>query len=363
MNKKNIFFLLLFFLLCFSCGKNKSPQQERSFPIKKAVVQVKDVPIYIDSIGHVTPRYAIDIKSRVEGELIEVYFKEGQDIKKDDLLFLIDPRPFQNDLEKAEGTLLENLANLHLAKEKVARYSKLIKDDYVAQFDFDSYISKVELYEALVKQNKAEIEQAKLNLEYCSIYSPVDGRTGILQIDKGNLVPIEGSTPLISINQITPIYVILTVPENELPRIRKYHEKGTLKIHVAFEDLAKDFIEGRLDMLDNEVNENTAMIRIRAIFENQDKMLWPGKFVKTRLILTTRPNSLIVPFQAIQITTTGPVVFVIKKDNTIEMRNVVLGQREDENIIIIKGLTPGEEVVTEGQLNLFAGAKVFVSKD
>ena len=350
-------------LLCFSsCEKNKTPKAPTSFPISVDTVQQKTAFLYIDTIGHVQPLVSVDIRSRVEGQLEHVYFKEGQNVKKDSLLFLIDPAPFQAELDKSKALLLENLANLQLSKDTLKRYVTLIPDDYVSQLNIEQYQTEVLKNEALVAQNEATIEEAKLNLSYCQIASPVDGKTGILQIDQGNLIAPNSSTPLITINQITPIYATFSVPEKNLPTLKEYNKKGSLEIHVAFEqkDLEKKFILGKINLLDNTVNTQTGMIKLRAIFPNEDTALWPGQYLQVRVVLTPVENALIIPFQAVQLTTSGPVVFVVKEDNTVDMKPVTLGQRQDENIIVTKGVRKEDKIVIKGLQNLSQGAHIFI---
>ena len=360
MNIKN-FFIIIFlaiFFLSTSCGKKKQPPPKPIYPVKIVSVIKKDSPIFIDNIGHVIPIITVEIKSRVEGELMEVHFEQGKEVKEGDPLLTIDSRPFEADLEKAKGGLEESIAELYIAKDSFVRNKDLIKDDYISQLDFDQLASDVSKMEGIVKQRQAEVEYSQLNIEYCHIYAPISGKTGILQIDKGNMIYPQTSNPILILNQMAPIYVQFFAPEKELPRILKFSKEATLNVRVAFDDLDKDYIEGKLDMIDNEVDTNTGLIKLRGIFDNDDRMLWPGKFVKTRLILKIQKDALTIPYQTVQLTTSGPIVFVVKEDSTVEMRHVELGQREGDQIIINKGVNENEKVVTQGQLNLSDGARV-----
>jgi membrane fusion protein, multidrug efflux system len=362
MKIKYVLSICLISLIAISCSKKKETPKEPTMPVTSKKAIKRDAYIYIDSIGHVVPLVAIDVKSRVEGELENVFFKQGDEVKQDDLLFIIDPKPYKAQLDAANAALKENQANLSLAKEKVERYEQLLKDEYVSELDYDQYVTDVERYEALIEQNKADIDKANINLNYCYIYSPVQGKTGILQIDKGNMIAPNSTTALITIKQIVPIYVNFTIPQHEFPRVWHFAKESNLKVRVAFDDLEKGYIEGDLDLIDNAVDMDTGMITLRGIFTNTDKALWPGEFVKTRLILTQQKDATIIPYQAVQITPTGPIVFVIKEDMTVESRPVELGQREDENIIVNKGVKPGEKLVTQGQMNLLDGFKVSIQK-
>lgn len=352
MNK--YWFLLL---ICISCHKKAAEPVTPSYPVRTGEAVQKEAPIYIEALGHVDSITAINIKSRIEGELTGVYFTQGQEIKKGDLLFTIDPRPYQAALKEAQATLDQNLANLALASEKVKRYRTLAKDEYYSQIDYETLQANFAATSALVEQNRAQVDSALINLNYCWIYAPIDGMMGILQIDFGNLVANDGST-LTTLNQMAPIYVTFSVPEFQLPMIQKYNSKGNLKVLAAYEDFTQDTFEGKLFMLDNSVDSKTGMITLRAQFENKARELWPGQFIRTRLILYTVPDAVIIPYTAIQITQNGPVIFVVKEDDTVEQRAVKLGQREDENVIVLQGLKSNETIVTEGQINLFDGAKV-----
>jgi multidrug efflux system membrane fusion protein len=319
----------------------------------------KEAPIFIEALGHVDSITAINVKSRIEGELTGVYFTQGREVKKNDLLFTIDPRPYQATLKEAQATLDQNLANLALASEKVKRYRTLAMDEYYSQIDYETLQANYASTSAIVEQNRAQVDSALINLNYCWIYAPIDGMMGILQVDFGNLVANNGDT-LSTLNQMAPIYVTFSIPEFQLPQIQKYNAKGTLKVQAAYEDFTDEVFEGKFFMLDNSVDAATGMITLRAIFENTKRELWPGQFIRTRLVLYTVPDAVVVPYTAVQLTQTGPVIFVVKVDNTVDQRKVKLGQREDENVVVLQGLKAGEKIVTEGQLNLFAGAKVAV---
>ncbi len=354
--------LILLCLILSACHKKQVPQLAPTYSVRTALAVQKEAPIFIESLGHVDSMTAINIKSRIEGELTGVYFTQGQEVKKGDLLFTIDPRPYQADLKEAKATLEENLANLALASEKVKRYRTLAKDEYYSQIDYETLQASYAATAALVEQNRAQVDAALINLNYCWIYAPIDGMMGILQVDFGNLVANDGST-LSTLNQMAPIYVTFSIPEFKLPQVQKAYGKTDLKALAAYEDFTSgDIFEGKLLMFDNAVDPNTGMITLRAIFENENRELWPGQFVRTRLILYTVPDAVMIPYTALQLTQTGPVVFVVKEDQTVEQRAVTLGQREDPGIMVLKGLKAGETLVTEGQLNLFSGAKVEVKQ-
>lgn len=348
---------LLILLVLSACHKKAAAPPTPSYAVKVGVAVQKEAPIFIEALGHVDSITSISVKSRIEGELTGVYFTQGQEVKKNDLLFTIDPRPYQADLKEAQALLEQNLANLALASEKVKRYRTLAKDEYYSQIDYETLQANYAATSALVEQNRAQVDSALINLNYCWIYAPIDGMMGILQVDFGNLVANDGST-LSTLNQMAPIYVTFSIPEFQLHRVQKYFTKGSLKVLAAYEDFTDEVFEGKLFMVDNSVDPSTGMITLRALFDNTKRELWPGQFIRTRLILYTISDAVIVPYTALQLTQTGPVMFVVKEDKTVEQRPVTLGQREDDNVIITKGVKAGETIVTEGQLNLFTGAKV-----
>ncbi len=358
MKRVLIYFLVLLSLT--SCHRKKKKIPPPVFPVTISEVVQKDSPIYIDTIGHVDPIVTVNVVSRVKGEITNVYFTEGQTVKEGDLLFAIDPRTFQATLDKEVATLAATTSRYQFAREKVLRYSGLTEEDFYSQVNFDSLTTDMKTFEAVMQQNQADIDDAKINLDYCWIYSPLNGRTGILQVDRGNVLKADESQTLVVINQMKPIYVTFSVPERDLVRIRKYAKKNDLTTIAAFEDFHKDAFTGKLQMIDNQVNEKTGMVDIRSIFENEDEGLWPHQFVRTRLILYVMKDALVIPYQAINMTMEGPQVFVVKQDQTVDMRKVELGERENGDVIILKGLQKGEKIVTEGLQNLFPNAHVSI---
>jgi len=334
---KKTILLLVFCVLLSSCHKKTKKVTQMKYPVSVAIAEQKDMPIFIENIGHVESITKVDIKSRVEGQLESINFMPGEDVKVGDLLFVIDPKPFEADLQKAEATLLENIANLNLAKDKLKRNKNLYKKEYISELDFDTLITNVKIYNSIINQNKADVETAKLNLNYCYILSPINGMAGVLNIDLGNLIGQDSQTALISINQIEPIYVVFSVPEKNIPQIKKYEKLNPLRVLTSFDDF-KTSIEGTLKIMNNQVDEKTASITLKAIYDNETKELLPGQFVNIRLILTIAKNAIIIPDQAIQHTPKGPVVFIVKKDNSVVIREVIIGQRQDGTVIIKKGV-------------------------
>lgn len=356
-----LFLILSLLLLTSSCHKKKLPPKTPSYPVHIGEAISKDTPIFIEALGHVQSITSINIYSRIEGELTGVYFQQGQEVKKGDLLFTIDPKPYQAALLQAQGSLEEVAANLAIAEEKVKRFKTLTKDEYFSQLDYEILQANMAALMAQMESVQGQVDSAKINLDYCWIYAPIDGKTGILNIDYGNLICVNCNTPLVTLNQMSPIFVTFSVPEFQLPQIQRVYRKEPLKVLAAYEDFKSgEIFDGSLYMLDNTVDQKTGMIKLRAIFDNANRDLWPGQFIRNRLILYTMKDAVIIPFTAVQMTQTNPIVFVLKEDMTVEQRTVKLGQRQDDQVIILEGVKAGEKIVTEGQLNLYNGSKVFI---
>ncbi len=353
----------LFFLLCLTalgCSHKKEPLPAPRFPVQLTTVVRKDVPIYLEALGHVDPVTSIAIRSRIEGNLTGVYFKQGQEVKQDDLLFTIDPKPYEANLKQAKGSLDQSTANLSLSQEKVKRYQSLAQEEFFSQIDYETLQSSYASNLAAVTQAEAAVESALINLDYCWIYAPIDGLMSILDVDYGNLVGNNQPQQLATLNQITPIYVTFSLPEIQLPDIQKYNRMAPLKTLVAYENFQGETFQGALDIVNNQVDPNTGMIKLRALFENGKRELWPGQFVRVRLILYTQQDALLLPFTAIQMTASGPVAFVATPQMTVERRPVTLGQRQDDLVIVLTGVKAGESVVLEGQLNLTPGSHIYI---
>lgn len=345
-----------FAIICLalaSCHQKPKPVEAPPVAVKVVEPRIADVPRYKTYIGNISPFIQVQVRSQVEGLLTGVFFTEGQEVKEGDLLFTIDPRPYEAQLEKAQAALALTEANLHLAQETVQRYTKLSEVDYVAKLQYDQYLTQVQTNEATIKQSLADIESAKINLSYCTIHSPINALTGVLQIKQGNLIQNAGQEPLILLNQITPIYCYFSVPQNDLPEIMRFHRSSPLKIQV-------NSYNGVLDLIDNQINNKTGAILLRGIFPNEDKMLWPGEFAEVQLVLEELKNALVLPSDAVFIDQNGTSVFVIKPDQTAELRKVDVLERIEKESIISSGLKPGEKVVVEGQINLISGTKVVV---
>jgi membrane fusion protein, multidrug efflux system len=353
---------LIFSLLLLTACAKKAPPTSPAYPVQIGAAVTKPMPLFLEALGHVDSITSIQIRSRIEGELTGVFFTQGKEVKQGDLLFTIDSKPYEAALKEAQGALEQSLANLALAEEKVKRYRILAKDEYYSQIDYETLQANFAAAAATVQQNQGAVDAAKIDLDYCWIYAPIDGMLGILNVDYGNLVaaPDGNTDPLVILNQMAPIYVTFSIPEFQLPEIQRATKKQELKVIAAYDRFEEESFEGTLFMIDNQVDPQTGMIKLRGIFENGKRDLWPGQFVRIRLILSTLQNAVVIPSTAVQMTQTDPIVFVVKPGNTVEQRTVKLGQREGDEILVLEGLKGDEKIVTEGQINLFNGAKIFV---
>jgi multidrug efflux system membrane fusion protein len=302
----------------------------------------------------------VSVKSKVGGEIVRVYFTEGQEVKKGELLFMIDPRPYEAALKQAEANLERNLALAKNAQEDVRRYEFLIQKGVVARQQYEKFRTDADALEATVLADRAAVENAKIQLGYCSIHSPIDGRTGSLIIQQGNVIKAEDIN-LVVINQVIPIYVAFSIPEQFLPEIKKYMASGKLQVEAIVPMNEERPERGVITFIDNTVDINTGTLRLKGTFANHQEKLWPGQFVNLVLTLTTEPNAIVVPSQAIQTGQEGQYVFVVKQDLTVESRPVVAGRTVNGETVVQKGLRADEKVVTDGQLRLYPGAKVEIN--
>lgn len=357
-----ISFSVLLIWILFACSAKTPPPRKPPVPVTAGTVVQKTVPIQLRTIGNVEAYSTVSVKSQIGGVLTRVHFREGQDVNKGALIFTIDPRPYEAALKQAEANLAKNNAQLANARKEVQRYAELVKKGYVAQEQYDQISTNAASFEATVNADMAVVENARLQLKYCSIYSPISGRTGNLMADEGNLIKANADTAMVVINQVQPIYVSFTVPEQYLGEIKKYMSSGKLNVALVIGKDDNYPESGVVTFVDNAVDAATGTIQLKATFANRQRFLWPGQFVTAVMTLTTKPNAIVVPSQAIQTGQEGLYVFVIKADLTVEARPVIAGITLDGETVIEKGLQPGEQVVTDGQLRLVPGAKVEIKK-
>ncbi len=344
-------------LLLASCGRGQKGGVPVA-PVTAADAVKKDVPVVLTAIGTVQAYNGVSIKALVAGQIMRVHVQEGQDVRKGDLLFTIDPRPFQAALNQAKAQLARDQAQLVSADAQARRYSDLVKKDYVTQQQADDATASAGALAATVKADEADVENARLNLEYCSIRAPIDGRLGNLTVKEGNLVKANDTPALVTLNQITPVYVAFSVPEEQLAEVRRRAAGDPLPVTAALPATPDAKIAGSLTFIDNAVDNGTGTILLKATFANADKALWPGQFANVTLDLSTLKDAVVVPTQAVLMGQQGNYVFVVKPDMTADMKPVTTGQSLNGDTVITKGLQGDEKVVTDGQLRLFPGAKV-----
>jgi len=339
-----------------SCGGSKAaPPSITAVPILAATVQQQEVPLQLKAIGAVEAYSNVSVKTQITGELTGVHFKEGQDISKGQLLFSLDKRPFEAALKQAQGMLAKDQAQAANARAQAKRYESLNQAGVVSKEEYEQMQSNADALEAAVLVDQAGLENARVQLVYCTIYSPIAGRTGPLLIHQGNMIKANDTPFLVSINQVQPIYATFTVPEQNLADIKRYSRQGRLRVQAFVPNDTRGPAVGWLSFIDNTVDQATGTIKLKGEFANADRRLWPGQFVDVVLTLAQQPKAIVVPSQAIQNGQTGQFVFVIKPDMTVEARPITLDRGSDGQAVIAKGLAAGEQVVTDGQLRLVPG--------
>jgi len=351
--------------MIFMTRSEGTPQREKRdplVPVKVAVAERRDVPVQLQAVGTVEAYATVSIKSRVDGQLVGVHFREGQDIKKGDLLFTIDPRPYEAALKEARARLDRDVALAGKADLDARRYAELVAKNYVSSDKFEQFRANAEALRATVAADRAALERAQLNLDYCYIRAPMTGRTGRLLVDEGAQIKAnDDKGGMVEIMQIMPINVGFAVPQQYLTEIKIHMARGTLKVEVEIPESSAKPEPGTLDFLDHKVNTQTGTVLLKGAFANKDRLLWPGQFVMATLTLTTRSDAVVIPSVAIQVGQDGQFVYVVKPDMSVESRAVVPGMSVGDEVVIDKGLAAGEQVVTEGQLRLVPGSKVQIN--
>ncbi len=341
-----------------SAAAAASAAANRPTAVLTAQVAQRDVPIWLEGLGNVTAFYTVTVKSLVDGRLDRVLFTEGQHVRKGDLLAQIDPRPFAIQLESAQAAYARDIANLKNARVNLDRYKTLVQQNLIAVQQMTDQQSSVDQLDAQVRSDQAQIDTAKLNLDYARIVSPIEGVTGVRIVDPGNIVHAADATGLVVVTQLDPIAVFFTLPEDDLGAVHDAMAGGDLTVEALSRNGDKPIGQGKLAVIDNEINQATATIRLKAIFPNPQALLWPNQFVKARLRLATRKNAVVVPANVVQHGPQGTFAYVVGKDSTAVMRPVTVESIQGESAILSKGLAPGEQVVTDGQAQLRPGARV-----
>jgi membrane fusion protein, multidrug efflux system len=323
----------------------------------------QDVPRYLDEIGRNAAFESVVITPQVSGRIVERHFQDGENLRRGQLLFVIDPRPYKAQVDSAQATLAQAKAALDLAKIQFARDEEVIGSNAISKQDYDTKKNTVDVDEAQVEAAEAALESAKINLDYCYIHSPIDGRAGARMVDVGNVVQ-PNTTSLLSIQRLDPIYADFTITEGDLPTVQKVMSNGTLKAAVRLPSDAENAArKGRVEFLDNAVQTGTGTVNLRATLSNSDHHFWPGQFVDVKLILSTEKGAVLVPNQAAQISQRGPFVYVVKSDDTAELRPVKLGQRQGDQVVVTEGIAPNERVVVAGQMLIRPGGKVRIDSN
>jgi len=350
--------MLLLPLALVGCGqKPNSAQQQAQKNVLVTTVKRTDVPVQINQFGRVSSPETVNIKPQVAGRITEVHFQEGQEVKKGDLLFVIDPRPFQADLRQAQGQLKSDTAQLEVNRKNLQRDIEVGRQRFVSEMDIDNLQAQVANYEGAVEKDHAAIDRANLNLEYCYVKSPVGGRTGRRLVDPGNYVGI-GSDVLVNIQRLDRVYVDFSISENSLAQLRENMDGSLLKVDVDQPSRPDALRSGSLTFLDNSVSSTAGSVLLRATIPNEDRYLWPGQYVNVALTVQVLKDALVVPNQTVQISKNGPYLFVVNADKTVDLRLVKPGVRYRDLIVVNEGVKDGETVVVEGQLALAKGMKV-----
>ena len=359
--------VLIFLLSVFASGcggSDPKPASARAnvaqaVPVSVATAERRDVPYYLTGLGSVNAYYTVSVKSRVDGQLIQVNFKEGQTVKNGELLALIDPRPYQVALDQAQAMLFKDQATLRDAKLNYDRFKGLLQNSgAMSQQQVDTQQATVDQLEGTVRNDQAAIDSAKLNLIYCHITAPVSGRVGLRLVDPGNIVHANDTNAMFVITQLQPIAVLFTLPEDNLPAVSRQMAKGALEVDAYSRDDQTKLATGKLLTIDNQIDQTTGTGKLKAVFDNKDNALWPNQFVNARLLLEVRKSSTVVPAAAIQRGPQGTYVFVAKSDNTVDVRPVTIGFTQDNVSVIASGIAPSDVVVTDGQDKLQQGSKI-----
>src|SRR5579883_2013107 len=356
---------LIGWLIHHRLAANRKPPFEAMMggplPVSVAKASTADVPVVIDALGTVTPLATVTVRPQVNGPIVKIAFQEGQTIQKGGLLAVIDPRPYQAALDQAVGQLGRDQAALGGARADLVRYKQLLAQNSVAQQTYSDELATVNQDEAAVEADRAAIETARLNLSYCQVTSPVTGLVGLRQVDIGNLVQANQTTPIATVTQMQPMSVLFTVPESDLSQLLQ-HASGGRKLSVEAWDSKMPHLiaTGTLASIDNQINTSTGTLQLRALFDNSHSELFPNEFVNVKLVLDTLRNQIVVPGAAVQNGPSSNFVYIVNPDHTVAMRTVTTGPTDGNNIAIMKGLTPGETVVTDGADQLRDGASVLL---
>lgn len=357
------FLLCLSLALLFSCEKSQPalPKNfERPFPVVVGDVLQQDVPVFIEAIGNVAASNSVDIRPQVSGKIIDIRIEGGDDVQAGDLLYRIDPVPYQLALEKAKATLAKDEAELEYARRKVERYETLLKGNFVSKLSIEEYKRDVKSLEAQILIDRSEIGVAETNLNYCRIYSPIEGRVSLQKIEIGNVVSPSDQNPMTTILQIAPIDINFSIAQRDFEQLQRILAEGKRSFIVILPGSQQEF-EGEVVAVNNQVDMQTGTIQIKGSVRNREKILWPGEFVRVKVFIRMKKNAPLVPASAIQTGDKGTYVYILKPDQTVDTVNVKTGERVEDNVVIDEGLEPGMKIIVDGQINLRPGVKVVVT--
>src|SRR5579863_5298317 len=351
-----------FFLGCNSGADAKQQKAQAAAPrvvsVATAPVQKQDVPVYLTGLGAVTAFNTANIKSRVDGQIMRVNFREGQNVKAGESLIEIDPRPYQALLDQMQAQLFRDQAQLRDAKLNLDRYTTLIPSGSIAQQQVDTQKALADQLEGTVRTDQAQIETAKLNIVYCHITAPFSGRVGLRQVDPGNIIHASDTNPMLILTQLQPIAVIFTLPEDVLPNVAQHLRQGALEVDAFSRDDQTKLATGNLLTIDNEIDPTTGTAKLKAVFSNSDNQLWPNQFVNANLLLETRKDSTVVPTAAILRGPQGTFVYAVNPDKTVQDKVVTISLTQGDTTVITSGVNPGDTVVTDGQDKLQRGSPI-----
>jgi len=328
-------------------------------PVTVAQVEQKSVPLEIDAIGTVIAATTVAVRAQITGEMTAVHFKEGEDVTQGQPLVSLDKRPLEAALQQAQAALERDIAQANNARAQSARYRDLQQRGIATKEQVDQMTTQAAALDATVASDRAVVENAKVQLEYATIDAPISGRTGLLQVHPGNLVRANDTTPIVTINRITPVYVSFAIPEAQLPELKRFMARGALTVRAQAPDENTPSL-GRINFVDNSVDVTTGTIKVKGTFPNEDRRLWPGQFVNATVTLTKDPNAIVVPSPAVQVGQQGQYVFVVKPDQTVELRPVTVARTAGDQTVIKDGVKAGETVVTDGHLRLVPGSRISV---
>ena len=360
----SVFALLTSCIFLLNCSRGdpstaRASTRQQTIPVSVATAEKRDMPVYLTGLGSVTAFNTVSVRPRVDGQLLDVNFREGQHVNQGDLLVVIDPRPYEVALSQAQAALFRDQAQLRDAQLNYQRFKDLLQQSgAVSQQQVDTQRASADQLEGAVRSDQAAIENAKLNLTYCHVTSPISGRIGLRLVDKGNMVHANDTNPLLVITQLQPISVIFTLPEDQLHVVAQHMRDATLEVDAYSRDDQTKIAAGKLTTIDNQIDQSTGTGKLKSVFENKDQSLWPNQFVNVRLLLETRKNSTVIPAVAIQRGPQGTFVFTVKPDKTVEVRPVTIALSQNNSVAIASGLVPGEVVVTDGQDKLQPNMKI-----